>query len=184
MSRQELNRQTDQWPMRPTCAVGSQRRAFSLIELIILIVITAIISAVAFPRWQASVERSKVNGMRRTVEADIDQLRRRCVRRGQKISLTVLPASTSLLINPAQPGFMGNAAGVVNYASRFPNVRFSAANINGGSTCDINMYGELVTTASATAITDAVLTLSSGSTSKICDLLASQGLKSASLQGP
>lgn len=179
-----MNSQTVRRPKLPSVVAGTLRRGFSLIEIIIVISITAIISAVAVPRWQSSVQRAELTGMRRTVEADIDQLRRRCVRRGQTISLTILPASTSLLISPAQPGFMGNAAGVVNYANRFPNVRFSAANINGGSTCDINMYGELVATASATAVTDAVITLSGGSTSIICDLLVSQGLKSASVPRP
>lgn len=176
--------QTVQRQKLPSCVAGARRRAFSLIEIIIVITVTAIISAVALPRWQSSVERAKVTGMRRTVEADIDQLRRRCVRRGKTISLTIVPASASLLISPAQPGFIGDAAGVVNYAKRFPSVRFSAANIDGSSTCDINMYGELVATATSTPVSDAVITLSAGATSEICDLLVGQGLKSASLPGP
>lgn len=179
-----VNSQTVRRLGLPSVVVGGRRRAFSLIEIIIVISITAIISAVALPRWQSSVERTKVAGMRRTVAADVDQLRRRCVRRGQTISVTIQPDSACLLLSPAQPGFMGDAAGVVNYANRFPNVRFSAVNIDGGATCDINIYGDMVVTATSTAVTDAVITLSGGSTLQVCDLLASQGLKSASVLEP
>jgi len=150
----------------------------------VVVSIMAIVTAVALPRWGQSVERARVVGMQRNVEADIDLLRRLAVRRGQKIHVTYTLNSATLTLSPAQAGVLGNAAGIVNYATRFPDLVFSAIDVGGTASCDINLYGELVATGSGNPLTAALVTVSSGSRLQQCDLLASQGLVSIPTAGP
>ncbi len=156
----------------------ADRSGFSLIEMTIVATILAIGSAVVLPRWSQSVDRSKVLGMRRSVEADIDLLRRASVRRSQSLNLTLGVNSGQLIIAPPVPDVLGDAYGVVNYSDRFPGVSFSAADLNGNASCDLNMYGELVSTVTGQPLSAGLITVASNSTTQTSDLLAFQGATS------
>lgn len=158
--------------------VACRRPAFSMIEMTIAASILAIGSAVIVPRWSQSVERAKLTNMRRCLETDIEMLRRLSVRRGQQLSLSFAANSGEITIAPPIPEVLGNAAGVVDYADRFPGVEFSAVDLNGNSTCKINHYGELVSVYTGQTLNAGLLTVATDSQSQQSDLLLVQGLVS------
>lgn len=151
------------------------RSGFSLLEMTIVTVILAIGSAVALPRWNKSVEQARVVSMRRSLEADINVLRRESVRRSQQINVTLGVYSGQLTIVPPMPDVLGDASGVVNYATRFPGVCFTAADLNGYATCDVNMYGELVSSDTGQPLSAGLVTIASNAAVQTADLLAFQG---------
>lgn len=149
-----------------------------MFEMTVAASILAIGSAVIVPRWSQSVERAKLANMRRCLETDIEMLRRLSVRRGQQLSLSFAANSSQLTISPPIPEVLGNAAGVIDFAGRFPGVRFSAIDLNGNSRCKINHYGELVSEYTGQSLNAGLLTVATDSMSQTSDLLLVQGLVS------
>jgi prepilin-type N-terminal cleavage/methylation domain-containing protein len=60
------------------------RRAFSMVELVIVLVIVGVTSAIALPRYLSSTMRVKVDGAARKVVADIERLRDRARQQGRE----------------------------------------------------------------------------------------------------
>ncbi len=158
------------------------RRAFTLIEVTIAAAILAIGSAVILPRWSQSVERTRINNMRRCVETNVAMLRRLSVRTGQEFNLAFTADSAQMTIAPAVPHVLGDAAGVVDYADRFPGISFTAIDFNGNNALNVSLYGELVSVYSGQTLDAGILTIASDSTTQTIDLLAAQGKTSIPTQ--
>ena len=62
----------------------SRHRAFSMIELVIVLVIFGVTAAIAVPRYVNSVQRTKVDGAARRIAADIERLRDRARAQGRE----------------------------------------------------------------------------------------------------
>ncbi|MFN7613934.1 MAG: Tfp pilus assembly protein FimT/FimU, partial [Phycisphaerae bacterium] len=62
----------------------SRHRAFSMIELVIVLVIVGVTAAIAVPRYVNSVQRTKVDGAARRIAADIERLRDRARAQGRE----------------------------------------------------------------------------------------------------
>ena len=62
----------------------SARRAFSMVELVIVLAIVGVTSAIALPRYLSSTMRVKVDGAARKVVADIERLRDRARQQGRE----------------------------------------------------------------------------------------------------
>ena len=60
------------------------RRAFSMVELVIVLAIVGVTSAIALPRYLSSTTRVKVDGAARKVVADIERLRDRARQQGRE----------------------------------------------------------------------------------------------------
>ena len=60
------------------------RRAFSMVELVIVLTIVGVTSAIALPRYLSSTMRVKVDGAARKVVADIERLRDRARQQGRE----------------------------------------------------------------------------------------------------
>ena len=60
------------------------RRAFSMVELVIVLAIVGVTSAIALPRYLSSTMRVKVDGAARKVVADIERLRDRARQQGRE----------------------------------------------------------------------------------------------------
>ena len=75
----------------------SRHRAFSMIELVIVLVIVGVTAAIAVPRYANSIQRTKVDGAARRMAADIERLRDRARAQGREQRMYIASAGYVLV---------------------------------------------------------------------------------------
>lgn len=158
-------------------------RGFTIIELTIVCALVAIMAAVAVPRWNRATERAAVTSCQRVFEADMGALRRHCSRQSRVINLAITPGTSLVTLTPPLPELIGNSAGTIDYARYCPGIRFTGVDFNGGTSCRIDIFGELQSATTSTRLQAASVTLNLHSTSRVTDLLFVGGNPLASTSG-
>ena len=156
-----------------------KRSGVSLVETVIVMMIMAIAAAAAIPSWSASLEATRLQNATQAVKAEIALLRRLSIRSSEPVSFTVNVGDSTIQLGTAIPLRIGNAAGELDYASRFPGVTFSACDFDGSSTLKINIYGELINSATDADLSSATIVLTNSSGTQTLDLLGLSGRVSA-----
>lgn len=147
------------------------RSGTTLIELAIVLTLMAIATAVALPRWSASVEKVRLANMSRAITADFDYLCRTSMRQCLNRTVTIPRGASFMTISPPSPGVLGDATGRVDYSQRFPGVVFSAINFDGKRECTLDVHGQIVSSNRGERVSVGQVTLSGPSGTQTVDLL-------------
>ena len=156
----------------------ANRNGFSLLELSMVTLIAGIGAAVVTPKWSAAVEQARVSAMRTAFENDMATLRRASVRMGREIELSVWSGTSVLEIFPESPEILGDENGQVDYGKRFPGVTFGSVDFDSNEECSVDLYGQLLSSATGERLTAAVVELQGAASTQSIDLLSRDGLAS------
>ncbi|MGH7243447.1 MAG: pilus assembly FimT family protein [Phycisphaerales bacterium] len=85
-------------PSPPISAARMQRRAFTLLELIVVLSILTIMASVAAPKYASAVARYRLDSAATRITADIEQTRAMARASGSTQILSFVPSSSSYSI--------------------------------------------------------------------------------------
>jgi type II secretory pathway pseudopilin PulG len=131
-------------PIDHPCKRSSRRSGFSVLELTITLLVVAISASVAIPRWVEAAERQHLRSATRLIESDLRTALRSAAIRSRTHILTIQAGTGTLTISPALAAGSAPASEAIDYALRFNGLVFVAANLDGGTTCKIDMYQRLL----------------------------------------
>lgn len=118
----------------------TSRRAFTLLEIVLVLAIMGVIAGIATPRYAAAVSRFQVNTAVRRLVRDLTTARERARSRGASQSVTFTIASDTYRIAGLQ-GLDGSANYVVNVAGQPYNASLVSANFSGAASVVFDGYG-------------------------------------------
>ena len=117
------------------------RRAFSLVELVMVIVIIAMLASIAAPRFANATERYRVQLAAARLQADLLYARERAMATGKGLSVVVDPdAGTYTIGGAADPDHLLPQF-TVNLAAEPYGVRITSADFGGTAKLNINGFG-------------------------------------------
>lgn len=152
------------------------RSAFSLLELSIVILITAIGAAVVVPRWAQFQSETRLASASLALSSDVRSLQRYAARHSQPLQLTIQAETSVMTVSPPVSSIPGDASGRVDYSRRYPGVQFVNAPFDGQTTATINVRGELVSASTGQRLTAGTVTLGYENKQTDIDLLRSMNL--------
>ena len=115
-------------------------RAFSLVELVLVIAITALVSAIAAPRYANSVARYRADSAARRVAADLALAQNQASTTGRAQSVVFVSRSYQM---PGMPHLDGKSYGdyTVDLGAEPYGVTRVAAEFGGDATVKFDIYG-------------------------------------------
>jgi MSHA pilin protein MshC len=118
------------------------RRAFSLVELVIVVLILGIISATAAPKFARSLRQSRLDAACLRVKADLNLARQTAISRSSSQSLQFTNGSATYTLpgmtHPDHPSL----AYSVNLSGEPYGATVSAATFGGSSTVQFDRFGQ------------------------------------------
>jgi prepilin-type N-terminal cleavage/methylation domain-containing protein len=130
-------RSPDIGPRRPP------RRAFSLLELVVVMVIIATVASIALPRYGLALDGYRVRLAAKRINADLELARGRAVSLSvsQSVSFSVHPAlSQYQLVGPVEPDLLAVAETTRLDVAPY-EVRIVAADFGGDAVLQFNGHG-------------------------------------------
>ena len=119
-----------------------RRDALTLIDVVIVVLIMGIVSAVAVPRFADSLHRRRVDAAARRIKADLQWIRQTAMASSASLSVQFYPltgtyecAGISHLDRPGRPY-------VVDLTIHPYQVQLATASFGGASTLQFNRYGQ------------------------------------------
>lgn len=149
------------------------RSGFTLIELSIVVLITAVGAAIVVPNWSRFQTEQRLAAAAMAVSADVRALQTYAVRHGQPLLLSVTADGTTLAVSPAVPRLLGDASGNIDYARRYPGIIFAFGQFDSNANARIDIEGQLVSPATNQRLDTAVVRLNRGGSTIDVDLLRS-----------
>lgn len=142
-------------------------RAFSLIELVCVIAIIAVLSAIALPHWSAAVQGQQMNMAVKRISSDIALAQSRANYGSAAITLSFSPVTNSYQIvgmpDPDRPA----QTYTVNLSANPYNLTLTSANFGGSTNLGFDGYG--------TPLTGGTIVVSQGTTSRTITVDATSG---------
>ena len=118
------------------------RRAFTLVELVIVVLILGIVSAAAAPKFARSLRHSRLDAACLRVKADLNLARQTAISRSnsQSVQFTAGSATYTLpgVTHPDHPSLSYS----VNLSGEPYGATVSAADFGGSSTVQFNRFGQ------------------------------------------
>lgn len=134
----------------------SWRRAFTLVELVIVILILGILAAGTAPKFNASLRRAQVDGASLRIKADMNLARQTAISRSanQSVKFTVGSAVYTLsgISDPDHP----SQAYSVNLADGAYRAVVATASFGGSDTLQFDRYGQPTSAGTVTVSADGV----------------------------
>mgnify|MGYP000070411458 CR=1 FL=1 len=107
-------------------------RAFTLLEVVVVITILAVFAVLAIPRVAGASDRSKLTAAERQIRATIEQAERTAFRRGEVVRVTVVPSLHELRVQT------GGETQTLRLGDRPYEVQFEAAAFGIANTFDFD----------------------------------------------
>lgn len=143
----------------------TRRRAFTLIDLTVTLLILGIVAAVAVPKFSQSLDIIRADSAARHIAADLNYARHRAQVSSQSVPVNFIESPASYAM-PTTPHL--NRSGetyAVRLADSGMNVRL-AVNLQGGKSMTYNNYGLPFAGSPLSAMTSGTITIGSGAAAK------------------
>lgn len=134
---------------------------FSLFEMIAVLLVLGIISAVAAPRFAGAWVHSKQVTLANQLASQIDYARRHAMNTGRNAILKIDEAADSLRVNVPRPGRIENAV-LINIKEEYDSSFELTANFDGARQVQFDFEGTPIV--DAAPLLEGVISVSSGST--------------------
>lgn len=120
----------------------STRRAFTLIELAIALLVMGILAGVAAPRYADSLAHFRVESAARRVAADMAYARRQAIDNAASRTITFDAAADSYELDGVDDIDHRSQRYIVSFAAEGYPVDLTSADFGGAATLTFNHYGE------------------------------------------
>ena len=121
-----------------------RRKAFSFVELVIVLAITTIVAAIAVPRMGHATTRYQADYAAKKVAADLDAARGNARLRGLTQTVTFNLAKSEYIVSKADAGGTSVSEYTVSLGQSPYGAKITAANFGGTSVATFTGYGEAV----------------------------------------
>ncbi len=152
----------------------ANRCGYSLAELTVALLVMAIASAVAIPRWNQSFQQRQLRAAGETLASDLRLAIRSAAARSQIAEIRFTLNTSTMQVTPSLGiSDSSNAASseTVDYAVKFKSVKVSAISCDGATGFKIDTSGRLIHPVTLAPLSTARITLRMGSDEWIVDAL-------------
>ncbi len=144
-----------------SCKTQSNHRlGISLLELTVVVILLAIGSALAIPKFSGSLDRSKVDGAAQNVLRTLAMARQQC--RSNFINATITPNmnSSQISVTPALDVGAGSSSVLLDLANSISNAQFLQGSYSGQQSFVVDAFGDVRDTASGNILSSAIVSFS------------------------
>ena len=116
-------------PIKNNCVSATRRRAFTLLELMLVLAIIAAIGAIAFPAFHGVLDRQRLQASAEKIRLELDRARLQAMKTGQAQMFECAPGQGKFSVHPlTQQSDMTNAADGAAVLTQFGTVAETTEN--------------------------------------------------------